>query len=39
MPTYLNQLGLQSSLNRNRSPSVKRPVTHPVHLGDLGQLK
>ena len=39
MPTYLNQLGLQSSLNRNLSPSVKRPVTHPLHLGDLGQLK
>ena len=39
IPTYLNQLGLQSSLNRNLSPSVKRPVTHPLHLGDLGQLK
>lgn len=39
MPTYLNQLGLQSSLNKNLSPSVKRPVTHPLHLGDLGQLK
>ena len=39
MPTNLNQLGRQSSLKRNFSPSVKRPVRHPLHLGELGQLK
>lgn len=39
MPTYLNQLGLQSSLLSHCSPSVKRPVTHPLHFGELGQLK
>jgi len=39
MPTYLNQFGLQSSLFSHDSPSVKRPVTQPLHLGELGQLK
>ena len=39
IPTYLNQLGLQSSLFKNASPSVKRPVTQPLHFGELGQLK
>ena len=39
MPTYLNQFGLQSSLNKNRSPSVNCPVLHPLHFGELGQLK
>jgi hypothetical protein len=39
MPTYLNQLGRQSSLLSQASPSVKRPVTQPLHLGELGQLK
>ncbi len=39
MPAYLNQLGRQSSLCRKASPSVKRPVTQPLHLRELGQLK
>jgi hypothetical protein len=39
MPTYLNQLGRQSSLFSHDWPSVKRPVTQPLHLGELGQLK
>lgn len=39
IPTYLNQLGRQSSWKRNFSPSVKRPVLQPLHLGELGQLK
>ena len=39
MPTYRNQLGRQSSLFSQASPSVKRPLTHPLHLGELGQLK
>ena len=39
VPTYLNQFGLQSSLFSHASPSVKRPVTHPLHFGLFGQLK
>lgn len=39
MPTYLNQLGRQSSLWRKASPSVSRPVTQPLHFRELGQLK
>lgn len=35
----LNQFGLQSSLFSHASPSVKRPVTQPLHLFELGQLK
>jgi hypothetical protein len=38
-PTNLNQFGLQSSRFSHCSPSVKRPVTQPLHLGELGQLK
>lgn len=39
MPTYLNQLGLQSSLCSQFSPSVNLPALQPRHLGELGQLK
>lgn len=39
LPTYLNQLGRQSSRFNQASPSVKRPLTQPLHLGELGQLK
>jgi len=39
MPTYLNQFGRQSSLLSHDSPSVKRPVTQPLHFGEFGQLK
>lgn len=37
--TNLNQFGRQSSLFSQASPSVKRPVTQPLHFGELGQLK
>ena len=39
MCAYLNQFGLQSSLFNHFSPSVNRPVSQPLHLGELGQLK
>jgi hypothetical protein len=38
-PTYLNQFGRQSSFLSHVSPSVKRPLTQPLHFGELGQLK
>lgn len=39
IPANLNQLGRQSSLCSHFSPSVRRPVTQPLHFGELGQLK
>lgn len=39
MPTNLNQFGRQSSFWRNGSPSHILPVTQPLHLGELGQLR
>ena len=39
MPAFLNHTGRQSSRCNQSSPSVSFPASHPLHFGELGQLK